>query len=352
MILTKQDTSVLKGIAIIAMLCHHLYTCPEYIGGGIEPYTGILAWIGVLGKVCVAMFLFCSGYGLAAQYKPISIKDDIKFILRRLTKFYSNYWVIFIIFVPITYFIFGRTLTDAYGEHVNIAKRFIYDIFGVQDPAYNITWWFNKLIIILYLLFPLLFRAVRLKPWLAVLFGMALMHYSAHIHTPFDDIDLSTWQFPFVLGVVWKCYEAQGTRLQVWLGNHQSIAILVSLALLAVMVILRMCPVIPHWSGVRIDGFLACAIALCVVFVLRNLEYTMGILAFFGKHSMNIYMTHTFLNAYWCPEWLHTGEWMRGGANFAILASLCLLISMIIERIKEQVGIYKLTKYLTDRLKS
>ena len=107
----------MKGIAILAMLFHHMYGAPP---PEVEPYTGVLAWIGVLGKVCVAMFLFCSGYGLAAQYKPISIKDDIKFILRRLTKFYLNYWVIFIIFVPITYFVFGRTLTDAYGEHVNI----------------------------------------------------------------------------------------------------------------------------------------------------------------------------------------------------------------------------------------
>lgn len=323
--LTRQDTSVLKGIAIIAMLCHHLYTCPEYIGGGIEPYTGILAWIGVLGKVCVAMFLFCSGYGLASQYKPISIKDDIKFILRRLTKFYLNYWVIFIIFVPVTYFVFGRTLTDAYGEHENIAKRLVFDLFGLQGfSSYNITWWFNKLIIILYLLFPLLFRAIRLKPWLAVIFGMALMRYSAHIHIPYDNIDLCTWQFPFVLGVVWKCYEEKGIRLPEWLTNRQSIAIPLSLALLAVMVILRMYPVIPHWSGIRMDGFLACATALCVITIVRRLPYTTEALAFFGKHSMNIYLTHTFLNGYWHPEWLHACEWMRGGDGICLFSPYCV----------------------------
>lgn len=337
--LTKQDTSVLKGIAIIAMLFHHLYACPPE---GFAPYTGVLAWIGVLGKVCVAMFLFCSGYGLASQYKPMSIKEDIKFILRRLTKFYLNYWVVFFIFVPVSYFVFGRTLTDAYGEHVNIVKRFIYDIFGVQNPAYNITWWFNKLIIILYMLFPLLFRAVRLKPWLAALFGMALMRYSAHIHIPYDNIYLCIWQFPFVLGVVWKCYEAQGIRLQEWLTNRQSIAIPLSLALLAVMVILRMYPVIPHWSGIRMDGFLACATALCVITIVRRLPYTTEALAFFGKHSMNIYLTHTFLNGYWHPEWLHTCEWMRGGGNLLILAILCLAISIALEFMKQKIGLYKL----------
>ena len=73
-VLTRQDTAVMKGIAICAMLCHHLYGFPL---AGVEPYTGVLAWIGVLGKICVALFLFCSGYGLAANYKPQSILDDI-----------------------------------------------------------------------------------------------------------------------------------------------------------------------------------------------------------------------------------------------------------------------------------
>ena len=66
--LSKQDTSVMKGIAIIAMLCHHVYTCqPEWV----EAYPFVLTIIGVLGKVCVAMFLFCTGYGLAVQYEQM-----------------------------------------------------------------------------------------------------------------------------------------------------------------------------------------------------------------------------------------------------------------------------------------
>ena len=301
----------MKGIAILAMLFHHMYGAPP---PEVVPYAGILAWIGVLGKVCVAMFLFCSGYGLAAQYNPVSVKEDIKFILRRLTKFYLNYWVIFIIFVPITIFIFQRPLSAAYREHVNIVKCLVYDFLGVQGfNSYNITWWFNKSIIILYLFFPALCRATRLRPWLFLLLSMVLMRCSSHIHIPFDNIDLCTWQFPFVLGIVWNCYESMGAHMQEWMEKHKSIAIISYLCILICVVILRMYLIIPHWSGIRMDGFLACAIALCVITIVRNLKYTTEALAFFGKHSMNIYMTHTFLNWYWCKEWLHTGEWMRGG---------------------------------------
>lgn len=337
----------MKGIAILAMLFHHMYGAPP---PDVMPYSGVLEWIGVLGKVCVAMFLFCSGYGLAAQYKSISLKDDVKFVLRRLTKFYLNYWVIFIIFVPITIFLFNRPLSAAYGEHVNIAKRFIYDIFGVQNPAYNITWWFNKLIIILYLLFPLLCRAIRLLPWLGVLVSIVLVRFLAHIHIPFDNIDICTWQLPFVLGMVWNCYEAKGARIQEWLEKHKSVAIISSLCILICAIIIRMYPIIPRWSGIRMDGFLSCAIALCIVTTLRHFSHAMDVLSFFGKHSMNIYMTHTFINWYWCKDWLHTGEWLRGGGNLLILTILCLLISLALEFIKQKAGIYKLADMIIKHL--
>ena len=72
--LSKQDTSALKGIAIIAMLCHHLY--------GFKSYTGFLSFIGIVGKVCVALFVFCSGYGLGVGYGKMlkNVKTFLKII--------------------------------------------------------------------------------------------------------------------------------------------------------------------------------------------------------------------------------------------------------------------------------
>lgn len=282
--LSRQDTSVMKGIAILAMLFHHMYGS---IPIDIVPYSGVLQWIGWLGKVCVALFLFCSGYGLTSQYvHPKSVLDDAKFILRRLVKFYLNYWVVFVIFVPITVFVFHRPLSAAYGEHANIVKSLLLDVFGVQGiKSYNITWWFNQLIIILYIIFPILYRIIRFNPWLVVIFGMLLMRYASHI--PFNPADICILQFPFVLGIVWKLYETKMPKVQQWLGNHKYTSILLSMALFISLVVIRMCPIIPHWGGVRIDGFLSCSIALCVVYVMRYLPHTMNILRLLGKHSMN-----------------------------------------------------------------
>lgn len=343
--LTRQDTAVMKGIAICAMLCHHLYGFPPE---GVEPYTGVLAWLGVLGKVCVALFLFCSGYGLAPNYAPISIKDDLKFIVRRLVKFYLNYWVIFLIFVPITIFAFHRPLSAAYGEEY-VWGHFVLDIFGLQGwNSYNITWWFNTLIIILYLLFPLLYRAIRWKPWFAIIIGMIVMRLYTCV--PFDNLDVCLWQFPFILGIVWKLYENKRVHVQEWLAGHKAIAVIASICLLIATVIIRMYAIIPHWSGMRIDGFIACAVALSVITILRSSKYLMSTFAFLGKHSMNIYMTHTFINAYWFDGWLHSGEWMRGGSNFAILLAICVILSMGLECLKEKLGIYKLMMDIISRI--
>lgn len=344
--LTKQDTSVMKGIAICAMLCHHLYGCPP---DGVVPYSGVIAWLAILGKICVALFLFCSGYGLAANYKPQTILDDIKFVAKRLLKFYANYWVIFLIFVPLTIIAYHRSLTDAYGADANICWSLFMDILGLQGwNSYNITWWFNRLIIILYLIFPLIFRVIRIQPIIALLLGIIIMRLEFHL--PTSSIDLYTWQFPFMVGMVWKMYEDKVPRLSSWLTEHKILFAICSITIFVVALILRMFPIIPHWSNTRMDACVASAIVLLVVSIIRYMPLVSNILSFLGKHSMNIYLTHTFFNDYWHPEWLHAGEWLREGGNFVLLMTICVVISIGIEFLKEKIRLYELVNIITKRI--
>lgn len=344
--LSKQDTAVMKGIAICAMLSHHLYAYPPVWA---IPYSGVQLWLGMLGKVCVALFLFCSGYGLAANYKPQSLLDDAKFITKRLIKFYTNYWVIFLIFVPITIFAFHRSLVDAYRTDTNIYWCLLKDILGLQGwSSYNITWWFNRLIIILYLIFPLIFRVIRIQPIIALLLGIIIMRLEFHL--PTSSIDLYTWQFPFMVGMVWKMYEDKVPRLSSWLTEHKILFAICSITIFVVAVMLRMFSIIPHWSNTRMDACVASAIVLLVVSIIRYMPLVSNILSFLGKHSMNIYLTHTFFNDYWHMEWLHTGECLRGGGNFVLLMTICVVISIGIEFLKEKIRLYELVNIITKRI--
>ena len=64
--ITLDETWVIKAIAIIAMLVHHLfYEHPEF--------GGTIVNIGMSGKICVALFVFLSGYGMATSF-PKDIK--------------------------------------------------------------------------------------------------------------------------------------------------------------------------------------------------------------------------------------------------------------------------------------
>lgn len=302
-VLSKQDISVIKGIAIIAMLCHHIYI------GQLEwvaTYPYWLTMLGVLGKICVAIFLFCSGYGLATQYEKILCKNlDIKekiyktiiFIFKRFVKFYSAYWFIFLIFVPITIFFFNRSLSEAYSENVNILKRLFFDVLGIQGlKSYNIMWWFNKLIILFYLLFPMLFITIKKTKWVGLFFSFVLMRLANKLAVA-NYCDILLWQFPFVLGIGWVLYQEKMAKWSNWIEKHVGLINVVVSGLLLLGILQCLYNIVPleNITSVRFDGLLCLLLALCVALILRRMKRTYRAISFIGKHSINIYLIHTFL---------------------------------------------------------
>lgn len=353
--LSKQDTNVMKGIAIIAMLCHHVYTCqPEWV----EAYPFILTTMGVLGKVCVAMFLCCSGYGLVVQYEKVlgmttclidKLRATIVFIIKRLIKFYSAYWFVFLIFVPITIVCFDRPLSAAYGENVNIVKRLFWDILGIQGfQSYNITWWFNRLIIIFYLAFPILYATIKQTKLLGLVVCFVAMRFADKFGI-LNYYSLMLWQFPFVLGIAWAVYQDKMICLSKYVKQYAQWIKGGVVLLLVVGILQRLYNIIPfgNITGIRFDGILSVLILLVVILVIRDLRYTYAILTFLGKHSINIYLIHTFLNGYWSPiqQFLHTNPVCRFfGLNMYMVLISCLLISILIEYLKDKIYWNKLTE--------
>lgn len=348
--LSRKTTSVLKGIAICAMLFHHLYYIPPE---GVERYSGLLLWLGDLGKVCVSIFLFCSGYGLTSQFsiqEDRSAKGNLRFVIRRFLKFYTNYWVVLFIFVPISIFVFGRTFEVAYAG-LNIPKRIVYELFAINGySSYNITWWFNKVIVILYLLFPFLFWIIDKTGWAFLPVSLVLFLFCNRI--PDYNTEIFFWQFPFVLGMIWSVWAYRSPKTAEFLFKHNVSSLVLSLVLLAVLILFRQKPIIPGFTWVQIDPFIACVIVLMMALTNKEESCLASGFAFLGKHSMNIYMIHTFFAGYWHPEWLHIAPWMRCGVNFVVLLSICLLISILLEWMKEKSGLYSVMNRVSERIMS
>ena len=101
--MSKEQSTILKGVAILMMLWYHLFNrveindlCTPIIMIGNTPL------VVYISNACypVTFFLILSGYGFTYLYQQrrLSIKGQIK----KISKIYFNYWLVLIIFIRIT----------------------------------------------------------------------------------------------------------------------------------------------------------------------------------------------------------------------------------------------------------
>ena len=84
---SRNDTYVVKGIAIVAMGLHHVY--PNSTGTPIYMLDNkdAIGLVASCGKLCVSLLTILSGFGLTESYKKRECEDfrqNIKFVLSHL----------------------------------------------------------------------------------------------------------------------------------------------------------------------------------------------------------------------------------------------------------------------------
>lgn len=309
------------------MLTHHLF----YNDWSRELYdditfngVGLVNQIGIFSKLCVAIFVFVSGYGLMASSPDnIKLKD---FYWHRFKKLYLNYWFIWLLFVPIGVFVFGRTLTEAYGS--NVALKAVLDFFGVLKlfgtEHYNPTWWFYSCIIVLYLLFPLLNKLMKDSTYFVV--SIAVTIGIVAILLPCVSV-VSGFLLAFVLGMMMaKMPSKYFDSTTVW-------QIVIALALLALWRF-------PRTSSKNVaDAMICVGLALFLYKVPLN-NFIGRILEELGKHSMNMFLTHTFIFYFWFRKCIYITH--NPILIFLSLLVSSYLLSVVIEFVKRKIGFYKI----------
>ena len=168
-----KETKIIKGIAICMMLVHHLF----YSLQDIEKCKLLLLrstqleTLAQMCKVCVAMYVFLSGYGLYKSFPNHlsdypSLKKTVSFTFHHLIKLLTGYW-----WCVIPFGIFGmatglRSFSAIYGNGKTSVLYFIIDFFGLggrfdHNHMYNVTCWYIALALGLYILFPFLFYILK-----------------------------------------------------------------------------------------------------------------------------------------------------------------------------------------------
>lgn len=278
--LTQEQTSAIKGLAILCMLWHHLFL-------DTLDYGSFVNGLAVLGKVCVCLFLFVSGYGLTKQFDKIekhSIRNTILFVIRRYAKFFMSYWFCFIVVIMIGN-LCGYTITEAYPQGRNHFKCFLFDLFGCLGyESYLSTWWFNKLIIQLYLIFPFLFLLLRKK--VATLLGLAIFFVVEQFSLlPFFFV-IEGGLVAFYLGMIFGQWGKE------WKVRHLRVAFWGSIALVVALISIRF--ELPEVRFMIVDGFIALGVG--VIISLIGGRYGFPILRFFGQYATIMYLTHTLFH--------------------------------------------------------
>lgn len=326
LIFDKKQTNVAKGIALLLLLWHHLfYNNPENYDSFISLFSikgiPIECFIAEFCKICVSIFLFLSGYGLFKSYKSflernninkITFSSNIKYVYRHIFKLLSEYWFIYIIFVPIGLFLGVLYLANS---GVNLIY-YIADFFGVSylffgyNATMNVTWWFMSIIILLYLLFPLLFRIHTYSQEILLIVSISFLF------CPFTSElrQINLWLCPFVFGM----YVSDNNILERLAnkGTKQYKIAIFSIISLFLLLYLRYRF---FDNQVTIDSLIALFIVLISYVVISKIPILNRVLAELGKYSGQIFMFHTFIYHYYFKEQIY---WF----NYSILIYLVMVI--------------------------
>lgn len=163
--ITKDKSKAIKFIAVLIMIILHVFGFPDRVA----PYTyksllyiseiPIEEYLAQGSSIVVHLFLFISGYGLYLQGE-----QSYKKIFKRLKNLYVEYWSVFIIFIPIGYYL---------GIYKFNLSEFLKNFIGIVT-SYNAEWWFLRAYVIYMLVYPMSRKIVMKYPKLALIGAMGI----------------------------------------------------------------------------------------------------------------------------------------------------------------------------------
>lgn len=148
---SRQDTKALKGVAILLMLMHHLLAFPDRLPIKYQYAVSAaalkqLTTVGSFGKICVYIFMFLGGLGLAKQ-----IQAHRFHLLKKIWGLYLVYWRVFLIFVPLGFLFFSRqprySKAFMWNRFASFSfGKFLQNLTGYAS-SYNGEWWFVRVFV-------------------------------------------------------------------------------------------------------------------------------------------------------------------------------------------------------------
>ena len=332
---SKNQINTTKGIAILFMLLLHLFCTKEYVGL-FTPLimigdTPLIYYLALFGDMCVAIYCFCSGYGLMIGYKN-NKENYFRKNMIRILKLYINFWIILFLFVVVLGPIMGRA--DAYPGSI---KSFILT-FTAINPAYNGAWWFLTTYIILVLVSPYINKVVikyNVGLIMILSLGIYFIGYVQRIMVPIQTDNeiinyilrqaalFGTSESPYVVGVIFaekKLYSKISNIFNKFKFKN----------ILAMFLIMLM--IVAHGFVQSLFVAVFTGVAFIVLFnLIDKPKWLDDLLEYISRHSTNMWLIHMFFYMIYFKELVFAPKYPA--LIFIWLVILCIAASHVINLI-------------------
>ena len=357
--MTKKNTNITKGIAILLVYVHHLFYNVDFAEYGIVfgPVfnTGAsLNMFGFLAKVCVSMFVFLSAYGTFKSFASLKIPGNSgeyltvtsKNAAKRYVKLLAAFQLVWILAVG-TGKLLGYSMNAVFGEpSVNSLFYTIVDFFGVSNivgtPTYNGTWWYMSYALMLVACMPI-FSLICIK-----LDGMVMVVSFFLIRYLAADFTFSWYMMTVFAGILFAKNRYFERINQIFdEGSLLKKAVLLAGCVIVLWVSIKMrCLVQQCWD--LLEMLISVFTCVLVCLVVGKIPVVSTVMAFIGKHSMNMFLTHSFIFYYWFREFTYSFRYPA--LIVAVLVAETIVVSIVIEFLKKVIRLDKAASFLYQKL--
>ena len=349
---TKNNSLALKGIAIMMMVFHHCYASADrYVGIAINfaPFgEQSIYLVSNSCKMCISLYAFVTGYGLFLSLKKIYdreyVQSDIShWCICRYIKTMSGFWVIAVPSFVICQLIDGRT-ANVFFEDTTLKGIFKgvaaigANLAGVGDllklPLFCDTWWYMSLAVVFIFAAPLFVRLIlKYNALILLVFAFAVPRV---FKVPYNANAFFSFLFIYLLGMLCAKHNWLVKIANLKFAKSVYVSKLVKFAALSALIVLLLC-FYQSLSPKRYFEFRFAVLPFVLIVYFYefflDVPYLSKILEFFGKHSMNIFLIHTFFRAFYLHDFVYSGGYWFVAP--VLLFAISLSASLIVEGIKK-----------------
>lgn len=330
--LTKRDTQMAKGMAVLGMVMIHLF-CRL----GTLPYTPLIwcgdipliYYLGLFGDLCVPVFCFCSGY---AHYLMADTQKQAypKRIPGKILRFLCNYWIVVILFSAL------GLIFDKSGQIPGSWADFIGNML-VVGMSYNGAWWFVTTYLLLLVFSPALAAAARRINGILLLAGSFVIYFAAYMLRFRYAADFSnpvlnwfwnqailfgTSQFGYFAGMICRKYGLVGMARKFLRSRtvlRRTIVIALPAAAFVGHCIVESAFVAPFTAAAVLTG----------MFLANHPRWAEHCFLLLGKHSTNIWLVHMFFYHVLFHDLAFSAKYPA--LILALMLALCFASSMLVD---------------------